>query len=651
MLDQLEQYPESERLLHYLLRFSCIAGDRALAREYFQRPGSGWSEDGRSIWEDVSIYEERRAWALREPVPGWELGPPTELPHNLLGVEIDNPVDWETPQRDAFLLRDDSDRLLLITASGLTKRAPRWLRTKYLIERELRVRRWRVGDLGVKLGLSIANVLKVDQPRAADQLTYGLVLEVAGKTESSVGEWVLTSSEIPLNGGRGFVVRSHQGGKHGLVPIRLPRRSSSKKGGMLGTFNVNITAAVHDHIHPGSPVFDELGYVVGVVIGSGVTEHVKGREPQHLLFCEEIGLLLYGSTEAEAERLVQTYQRSESDDYSLRLVVNKLLLERGYDELDALGQGLLLSRAMFDDGSWMISTFHSTLNRPRSTKGNVVDRVEVISLLEEWLKAMPTSSSAKIALVNALVAQVPRNPPPDCRDPGHECWSTALDQMQRMRSKLHRASELLEQADRNDPEYYLTKLRLIRARAACSDEMLKHLEQLAEGTAQSPSYILLRPTSSDADRQEIQATIEQAFEVVPAYLPLYQYLLRQRKRGTDDPSEHTAAQAVERTYETMGEAMYAQIALLVEMNPRVSLAAIGFDLQRVQQSLEDHLKLYPRSPKHIVRLLQLARASGDRETARKWIGRLQWSHQTTELSKWRREDYEECRRWALMPMD
>jgi hypothetical protein len=569
---------------------------------------------------------------------GWEqTAPGRKTPRCLLRIEVEQPFAWEAGKRYGFLIRGREGQVLLVTYSGIDWKAEKWQREAYLMERERRVRSWQVTPYHSDERLRISGVASL---KRSWSLILGLDPPLAPGVE------ILQVRDKRLSSGDAYLVTCHSSNepcRQVMVPV------SVRWGYKIGA---EVDESVIAAIVPGTPVLDEQGLVAAVVTRKQTRE--QGGKTEHVLVTEEIRDLL---EPGEPERIPIGWD-----------VPAHLLLEKRFDELEWLADSYRISgddaklyqlyRRRFGRISMVLQEQQQDRGRRDQAAGAIPHFTTTetyrapLGLLEEWLDARPGSHHAKVATAAALI------------DMGYEYCGhrtdfaqCCLEVYQLMHEDLLRAEALLDQvaAGQNpDISYYRLRMSLALIPEYARLETIEHYQRVVAGEIEDkgpPYYGFLKPYS-DQEIQGVRELFEAACRIDPTNRDLYAQMgsvLLEAFRDDLSAYERFAVEAVTRTHDLIGESMYAVLALQAEFKLGKSKAervAAAFDEQRVRKGLEDYLCHIRVSDRYLVRLLQLACADQDRETARRWIEQLD-PDASFDWYGWTRHDYQECRRWAI----
>ena len=294
-----------------------------------------------------------------------------------------------------------------------------------------------------------------------------------------------------------------------------------------------------------------------------------------------------------------------------------LLLDRKYDELEALAERLRRERPVFLTGRAQLYEFYFTLSNgtgktPEERLRATRDRIEQ---LEGWLK-VSNSATPRIALAAAH---------------NHAGWTARgtgfVDRvteasMTDFRASLDKADQLLKDAE-------------ARAKTAKIRDPMLYSEWMAVGTGIGTS------------RARMMELLDLALEIDPWWYNavdiMVNYLLPQWY-GSSGELPALAEHVVSRT-PTAGEAGYAIVAIHALSSRQFRrFSDETFSWTRTRQGLEDWLKPAPDSPVRLGHLLRLARAAGDRETAAHAARRLKGRWHTRVFPTF--EDFARAERWS-----
>jgi hypothetical protein len=345
-----------------------------------------------------------------------------------------------------------------------------------------------------------------------------------------------------------------------------------------------------------------------------------------------------------------------------------LLLERRFDELEWLADSYRVSgddaklyqlyRGRFGHVSMILQEQQQNRGRRSQAAGAIpyLTTTEThrtaLGHLEEWLAARPGSHHAKLATATALIHM-------GYEYCGHrtdvvQCF---LEAYQLMHEDLLRAEALLDQVaavQSPDMSYYRLRMSLALRPVYARLETIEHYQRVVAGEIEDtgpPYYGSVKPYS-DQEIQNVRELFVAACRIDPKNRDLYAQMgsvLLEAYRDDLSAYERFAGEAVTSTHDLVGESMYAVLALHAELKLDKSKAervAAAFDEQRVRIGLEDYLRHIRVSDRFLIRLLQLACADQDKETAQRWIEHLD-PEASFDRYGWTQHDYQECRRWAL----
>lgn len=303
-------------------------------------------------------------------------------------------------------------------------------------------------------------------------------------------------------------------------------------------------------------------------------------------------------------------------DNAFRAAVRRQLLAGEWVQLQGTRDELLRSKARFGTGWWKLTSFYEALSDPSDVHLNFEARTYV-QRLQDWKRLRPDSEVARLALAKAYFLEGSRIRGSD--------WAgrTGREQMEMYQQYSGRAGKELEWFSSRtvtDPVYYATRISEARARSF------------------SRSYT--------------EKIFQQGLRLEPEYLDLHVamgvYLLPQWFGDRDD-FKRFAERSVEATRKTMGEMMYARMAIIA-LNTSFSTDMFrnsGLEWTRVKRGCEDQERLFPDSFRNLSYCAHFAYLANDREAARPMFARLgnQWNTDSSDV--WRDSVYlEQARQWA-----
>ena len=302
-----------------------------------------------------------------------------------------------------------------------------------------------------------------------------------------------------------------------------------------------------------------------------------------------------------------------NDKEKFRQDVAKLVIAKRFDELDALGERLRTSHAMFEPFEAKLEIFYAAVASP-SIDAAVGERRHR-EILEEWRKAKPRSATAVVALATTLAKQgsIAR---------GNGFADTVTEHgAAKYHEYLQRAGKVLDEGKAvaaSDPQYWTDRIDV----------------------AQGHGLAIIRQSGTAGDWYPM------------LYFAAMSYALPQWG-GTPEEYMAITEEAVRHTRAIYGDGMYGRFAwklmlLAIDDSQGNKAVRYGFSWPRIKAAYQSLIKQYPKHIPNYHELAHLAYWHGDRETARAMFAKpeLAWSR-SAERAWSDRNDYDRVRAWAM----
>lgn len=295
--------------------------------------------------------------------------------------------------------------------------------------------------------------------------------------------------------------------------------------------------------------------------------------------------------------------------------IEALVIDRRFDELDAMAETLRSTQAMFEAFQSKLEVFYSAVSSPSIDAVIGVDAH--IAAMCDWRMTRPQSPAAVVALAETLNTEA-----------GLARGSGFADTV--TESGAEKERQFFEQAE-------------------------QVLDEGATVASSDPEYWVARIYAHSDDGLEI---VKQAGSVGDWYPMLYFAALNfalPQWGGTPEKYQALTAEAMARTKAIYGDGMYARFAwkLLLrgidDGGPGIT-KRWGFEWPRIKASYQSLIERYPKHIRLYHELAFLAWAEEDRELASSLFARpeMAWSR-AAELEWQAKENYEHARRWAETP--
>lgn len=308
--------------------------------------------------------------------------------------------------------------------------------------------------------------------------------------------------------------------------------------------------------------------------------------------------------------------RSLEDPKEYASVVERLLQDQKFDELDRMIDADRAGKTRFPGGGWKLYGAYGVLGRPQIADGSDVDDPAWqahLDVLKRWIAAKPDSITARVALAEAYVSYAWFARGDETADlVEEESWKLFNQRLQMARDTLERAFALPTKC----PQWY--------------DAM--------QDVALGQSWDLIQ-------REKL---LEQASQFEPLYYYYYQnhaYALQPKWHGKPGDSEEFAEQIASRIGGKQGDIIYFETLASIRFESHPSHVS----WQRLQHGFAAEEELYGTSNYKLNAFAELAARAENSEVALPLFLRIgkNWCREV-----WRsRSAFEAARNWAFQPPD
>ena len=290
--------------------------------------------------------------------------------------------------------------------------------------------------------------------------------------------------------------------------------------------------------------------------------------------------------------------------------VSNLLVTRNFAALEELASQLRRSKARFSSGSLKLDLYYEALHKPPS-----LEQERYLELLDAWIAASPSSPTPYIVKANAHQAFAWKARGSEFADTVTDAgWEEFKREGRRALATLQKAGPLAGQ----DPVYYRVYIDVLGSHGLDEDEMNA---KFAQGAALEPTYFQLYRARAN--------------------------FLRPEWGGEEGAVERFAARSADLTRNTIGEELYARIAIwMAWRDGRKVFTTHKFSWPRVKQGFLDIQKRYPGSS-NTHSFLWLAWLNRDRDTARALLKQPEARWNADAGKDWKNPDeFNSAKSWA-----
>ena len=399
-----QRYPERLNF-HWAAYMAVLAGDRQAANAFLAEDEGGYGEDVRKIWKNEANFLSQLRWATWPSGGEWAAGDASDWPDLAVVITEGDGATGSAAERLGFLVsRDGGKPPVFVTAIGPSSaRYPGVDATLELLGRGDRIGSWVITPR-VQGGARFTGLEELGLEDPKDLVTRSVVLAAVPTASTGLGIPLLNAA--PMEGtARSMSIVGCAGDAPGCAQIVV---KGVPIGGGSGTFSLAVDEAVFDTIRLGSPVLDEMGNAIGVVI----EPWFDGSSPDGQMAHQLHGLALAGLV----PRVTDTVEpRVESSSVAGRSAVEeaalKLMGDGRWSELEQLA--LWVENLRADNGDWVADGVFNAFQRrtidPHNQPGpDAFD--EVGAAIDDWMAASPSAPIAVVAGVTHRLGKPPRPP-------------------------------------------------------------------------------------------------------------------------------------------------------------------------------------------------------------------------------------------------
>jgi len=296
------------------------------------------------------------------------------------------------------------------------------------------------------------------------------------------------------------------------------------------------------------------------------------------------------------EKLYFVIDRNRFLRSDFRKNINKMLLERKFDELDELAEELLDKKSKYPTASWKLVDIYRGIDDDIQSR-DIAGFEMRENLINDWIKAKPNSITAKIALMAVNISYAWAY-----RGSGVSSTVTRIGR-QKFKEKLQKVIQIGDQ------------LRSINA----SDPTLYN-------------YLIVAYNGAGKSNQDIIILAAEAERIAPDYYPVYYKVMNALLPKWGGSYALTSAfikSVVDNDKLQQTPEMYYWLIRYIksEINDD-KYGYYGFDWELIQKSFQAYSENYDVVDSDMHLMAKLASLHGDRESARKYFSEStgNWNH-------------------------